>query len=220
MLRSRRKGGILRLRLARGKSMVLRSCGTAALLLVVPLSANAGFTCADVLKALRKDLVDATCFVSSDLTTANEQTTPLNNSLPGLPAFAFTPRTDRDVISPSAAKRAPITKAVPGAADPGAHRLRPAGAGALPPPAAEGLERPAGGRRCLGHAQRIQRRFRVERPRRAAGLRLCLAEQGRVQPPADDSGRSARLQAQSGFGRSCASTPTIRDRSSRAGPSS
>ena len=94
--------------------MLLRICGTAALLLVVPFSASAALTCADVLNALRRDLVDATCFVSADLTTNNEQTTPLNNSLPGLPPFAFTPRTDRDVISPSAPKRAPITKAVPG----------------------------------------------------------------------------------------------------------
>lgn len=85
-----------------------------ALLLLVPLSAHAGLECADVLKALKKELADATCFESPDLTTNNELTTPLNNSLPGLPAFAFTPRTDRDVISPSAAKRAPITRAVPG----------------------------------------------------------------------------------------------------------
>jgi len=91
--------------------MLLRICGTAALLLVIPFSASAALTCADVLNALRRDLVDATCFVSADLTTNNEQTTPPNN-----PAgdFSFTPRTDRDVIAPSAAKRAPITKAVPG----------------------------------------------------------------------------------------------------------
>ena len=94
--------------------MLLRICGTAALLLVIPLSASAALTCADVLNALRRDLLDATCFVSADLTTNNQQTTPLNDSLPGLPLFAFTPRTDRDVISPSAPKRAPITKAVPG----------------------------------------------------------------------------------------------------------
>src|SRR5688572_21456482 len=94
--------------------MLLRICGTAALLLVIPLSASAALTCADVLNALRRELLDATCFVSADLTTNNQQTTPLNDSLPGLPLFAFTPRTDRDVISPSAPKRAPITKAVPG----------------------------------------------------------------------------------------------------------
>jgi hypothetical protein len=94
--------------------MFVRICGTAVLLLVVPFSVHAGFSCADVLNALKSDLVEATCFVSTDLTTNNEQTTPPDNSLPGLPPFAFTPRTDRSVISPSAPKRAPITKAVPG----------------------------------------------------------------------------------------------------------
>lgn len=94
--------------------MFLRICGTAALFLMVSFSAHAATNCADVLKALAKNLADATCFVSADLTTRNEQTTPPNNSLPGLPAFAFTPRTDRDVITPSPAKRTPVTKAVPG----------------------------------------------------------------------------------------------------------
>ena len=61
--------------------MLLRICGTAALLLVIPFSASAALTCADVLNALRRDLVDATCFVSADLTTNNEQTTPPNNPL-------------------------------------------------------------------------------------------------------------------------------------------
>jgi 3HB-oligomer hydrolase 3HBOH len=113
VLRRRDKSGILNLP-TRGGSMFARICGIAALLLVVPLYAHAGFTCADVLAALSKDLADASCFVSSDLTTNNPQTTPPNNSLPGLPPFAFTPQTDRGVISPSAAKRAPITKVVPG----------------------------------------------------------------------------------------------------------
>src|SRR5919109_3367865 len=94
--------------------MLARTCGIAALLFVIPFSARAGLTCADVLAALKSELADATCFVSSDLTTNNEQTTPQNNSLPGLPPFAFTPRTDRDVISPNAPDHTPITKAVPG----------------------------------------------------------------------------------------------------------
>src|SRR4029079_14406526 len=51
---------------------------------------------------------------STDLTTTNPLTTPANNSIAGLPAFAFTPTTDRGVIAPSAAKRPPITKVVPG----------------------------------------------------------------------------------------------------------
>src|SRR5258705_56505 len=84
------------------------------LLLLIPFSARAGVTCADVLKALGGRLAEATCFASADLTTNNPLTTPANNSLPGVPALAFTPITDRGVIAPSAGKRAPITKAVPG----------------------------------------------------------------------------------------------------------
>jgi hypothetical protein len=94
--------------------MRLRICSTAVFCLGVASSAHAKLTCADVLKALSRDLVDATCFVSTDLTTNNEQTTPLNNSIPTLPPLAFTPRTDRDVISPNAPAHTPITKAVPG----------------------------------------------------------------------------------------------------------
>jgi hypothetical protein len=93
--------------------MLSRIFSTAALL-AVAFSAHAKLTCADVLKALSRDLVDATCFVSTDLTTKNEQTTPLNNSIPTLPPLAFTPRTDRDVISPNAPDHTPITKVVPG----------------------------------------------------------------------------------------------------------
>ncbi len=84
------------------------------LLVLVPFSVHAGVTCADVLKVLAGRLADATCFVSTDLTTNNPSTTPANNSLPGVPALAFTPITDRGVIAPSAGKRTPITKAVPG----------------------------------------------------------------------------------------------------------
>ena len=88
--------------------------------LLVPFPAGAAVTCADVLKALGQSLADVNCFASPDLTTTNTtndiktSTTPPNNSLPGLPAFAFTPMTDRGVIAPSAAKRPPITKVVPG----------------------------------------------------------------------------------------------------------
>src|SRR3989441_5179390 len=96
----------------RGEKMFLRICGAAALLLVIPFSARAGLNCADVLNALAKDLADITCFVSADLTTKNPATTPANNSIAGLPPFAFTPRTDRAVISP--ATPTPVTKVVPG----------------------------------------------------------------------------------------------------------
>jgi len=86
----------------------------ALFLLLVPFPAGAAVTCADVLKVLGSSLVDVTCFSSPDLTTANPQTTPADNSIRGLPAGAFTPTTDRTVIAPSAGKRTPITKAVPG----------------------------------------------------------------------------------------------------------
>src|SRR6267378_3603160 len=94
--------------------MLARSGGVAVLLLVVSFSAHAGLTCADVLAALRGALTDATCFASADLTTNNPATTPANNSLPGLAPGAFTPITDRGVISPNPPNRTPITKAVPG----------------------------------------------------------------------------------------------------------
>lgn len=81
---------------------------------------NAAPTCDSVLARLKNRLLDATCFDSSDLTTNNllaapaGPTTPANNTLAGLPPFAFTPATDAAAISPSPAKRTPITKAVPG----------------------------------------------------------------------------------------------------------
>lgn len=83
--------------------------------LIAPLAAQAvAPTCAGVLAALGSRLADATCVASSDLTTTNPATTPANNSIASLPAGAFTPQTDRTVISPSAAKRAPVTQVVPG----------------------------------------------------------------------------------------------------------
>lgn len=89
----------------------------AALLLALPLtdraSALAG-RCDALAAQLREQLADVTCFESADLTTQNELTTPPDNSLSGLPPFAFTPRTDRGVIAPSAGKRPPIVRAVPG----------------------------------------------------------------------------------------------------------
>jgi hypothetical protein len=91
-----------------------------AVLAALPIAAHARLTCADVLKALSNELADATCFVSTDLTTKNLLTTPENDSIPGLPTLAFTPRTDRDTISPRGdptnqnRPNTPITKAVPG----------------------------------------------------------------------------------------------------------
>src|SRR5690242_17175624 len=92
--------------------MFLRLCA-AALAAAFPFAAQAALGCNDVLKALSKELADATCVVSSDLTTQNPQTTPADNSLPGLPPFAFTPTTDRSVISPTGGGT-PINHAVPG----------------------------------------------------------------------------------------------------------
>src|SRR5467141_3340753 len=75
---------------------------------------SAATRCDRLLDRLNARLTDATCFESADLTTANPATTLPNNSLPGLPPFAFTPQTDRDVIAPPAGFRTPITKAVSG----------------------------------------------------------------------------------------------------------
>jgi hypothetical protein len=83
-------------------------------LMFVPGLAAAQSRCDRVLRQLAHQLADAVCVESPDLTTTNPDTTPQNNSLPGLPAFAFTPQTDRGVIAPSSAKRPPITKIVPG----------------------------------------------------------------------------------------------------------
>jgi len=78
----------------------------------VPALAHAG--CPEVLAALAGRTADVTCVDSADLTTHNPNTTPANNSIPGLPAGAFTPQTDRNVISPDPPNRTPITRAVPG----------------------------------------------------------------------------------------------------------
>jgi hypothetical protein len=81
--------------------------------------AAAATPCDRLLARLAHQVTDANCFESPDLTTANPAvgkfaTTLDNNSLPNLPPGAFTPRTDRDVISPSPPNHTPITKAVPG----------------------------------------------------------------------------------------------------------
>jgi hypothetical protein len=78
------------------------------------MQASAETRCDRLLALLSMKLADATCFESTDLTTANPATTPPDNSLAGLPPFAFTPQIDRGVISPPAGSHTPITKAVPG----------------------------------------------------------------------------------------------------------
>jgi hypothetical protein len=70
--------------------------------------------CAGVVAALNAIAKNISCSESADLTTNNEATTPLDDSLAGLPKGAFTPRSDRQVISPDDPFRTPITKKVPG----------------------------------------------------------------------------------------------------------
>ena len=98
------------------RSPVIRSSVVAALTIYAcsNMPTSAATRCDRLLELLKTRIADATCFESADLTTNNPATTPANNSLPGLPAGAFTPQTDRGVISPPAGSRTPITKAVPG----------------------------------------------------------------------------------------------------------
>ncbi|MCK9688605.1 3-hydroxybutyrate oligomer hydrolase family protein [Scleromatobacter humisilvae] len=85
-----------------------------ALACLTPLAASASTACDHLLRQFGSALADATCVDSADLTTTNPATTPANDSIAGLPPFAFTPQTDRATIAPSAGKRDPITKVVPG----------------------------------------------------------------------------------------------------------
>ena len=100
--------------------MFARICRIAAALgFFVSTSAHAALNCDDVKAALAWALVDVGCFESIDLTTNNPLTTPADNAIPPgsttpLAPFAFTPTTDRSVISPKAGDRTPITRAVPG----------------------------------------------------------------------------------------------------------
>lgn len=70
--------------------------------------------CGNLVQAFGNRLADISCVESTDLTTANAATTPANNSLPGLPPFAFTPQSDRATIAPDPANRTPIKGPVPG----------------------------------------------------------------------------------------------------------
>jgi 3HB-oligomer hydrolase (3HBOH) len=86
---------------------------------IAALSSAAAFAetkdpCQRVMAAFGSRLREATCFHTDDLTTNNPATTPQNNSLPGQPPFAFTPQTDRDVITIDAKNRPAVTKKVPG----------------------------------------------------------------------------------------------------------
>ncbi len=94
--------------------MMRRTLTLAAITLLLPSAAPAAAGCPEILAALRGQLADPVCVESTDLTTSGPATTPANNSLAGLPAGAFTPVTDRGVISPDPPDRTPITGAVPG----------------------------------------------------------------------------------------------------------
>jgi len=72
--------------------------------------------CGQLTAFLADRAIDVVCFQSKDLTTNNEDTTPIDNPFPPeiLPAGAITPRTDRAVISPNPPDRTPIKRMVPG----------------------------------------------------------------------------------------------------------
>jgi hypothetical protein len=88
--------------------------------MVLTFNAYGQPACDALVTFLSDRAVDVVCFESEDLTTNNEDpprpmpTTPPDNSIAGRPAFAFTPRTDRTVISPDPPDRTPISRAVPG----------------------------------------------------------------------------------------------------------
>ena len=99
--------------------MFVRSFFMFALSLLIPLSAAAETRCDAVLTAFGNQLVDATCFDSSDLTTNGDltdvnRTTPPDNSIVGLPAGAYRPQTDRTVLVNPPSDETPITTVVPG----------------------------------------------------------------------------------------------------------
>jgi hypothetical protein len=70
--------------------------------------------CTQVRLALLAETQDLQCVASPDLTTANPDTTPQDNSRAGLPPSAFTPRTDAQAVSPDAPNRTPVRGRVPG----------------------------------------------------------------------------------------------------------
>lgn len=85
-----------------------------ALIMLLGTGAAHADRCGNLVQAFGNRLADVSCVESHDLTTANAATTPANNSLPGLPPFAFTPQTDRATIAPDPANRTPINGPVPG----------------------------------------------------------------------------------------------------------
>jgi len=86
----------------------------AVLLAGIALSAHPQDACTRISLALLAETQYLQCVPSPDLTTANQNTTPQDNSRLGLPPSAFTPRTDAQAVSPDAPARTPITPSVPG----------------------------------------------------------------------------------------------------------
>src|SRR5881409_1406419 len=80
----------------------------AVVLVTLALPTPAAADCADIAKALAGVVTKLTCLESADLTTRNDATTPPDNSRPGLPPNAFTPRTDAQAVSPDAPFRTAI----------------------------------------------------------------------------------------------------------------
>ena len=76
--------------------------------LVLGLPGHARADCPAIERALAGAATDVQCVASPDLTTRNPDTTPPDNSRPGLPANAFTPRTDAQAVSPDPPFRTPI----------------------------------------------------------------------------------------------------------------
>ncbi|HVJ06094.1 MAG TPA: 3-hydroxybutyrate oligomer hydrolase family protein [Candidatus Saccharimonadales bacterium] len=89
-------------------------CIGVMLTMLLPIVGQAETGCQAIVKALGNTATDVVCFDSTDLTTNNPSTTPANNSLAGWPPLAFTPVTDRGVISPAPPNQTTITKVVPG----------------------------------------------------------------------------------------------------------
>lgn len=95
---------------------LLRGAAALALVFAFAFAASAApkSRCERILEKFGDRLAEATCVESPDLTTTNPNTTPPNNSIAGLPPFAFTPQTDRAVIAPDALNKTPISRVVPG----------------------------------------------------------------------------------------------------------
>jgi hypothetical protein len=89
-------------------------CAVFGLLAGLALRVPARADCAAVQRGLGGATAEVRCVESPDLTTANPDTTPPDNSRPGLPPFAFTPRTDAAAVAPDPPHRTPISDKVPG----------------------------------------------------------------------------------------------------------